>query len=251
LRRQIAYQRKLTRLLGWSDGLRFRAAMLGARLRLHRRASVRVHPPNLRHPVELRLASTDAEVYGQVLVAEEYAAIVDQSARIIVDCGANIGLTSAYLLSRLPQARVLAIEPFPANAELCRRNLAPYGDRASVIEAAVWSHCTWLVLDHVEGQDWGVQVRPARPGERGAIEAIDLPSLGLDRIDILKIDIEGSEAVLFADAADRWLPTVKNIAIELHGPECEQRFQAAMAGYRYTLSRSGELTVCRGIVRAA
>jgi FkbM family methyltransferase len=245
---QAHYQRRLTRKLGWRYALRFRGAMLGARLGWYDGAPLRLHPPNLLHPIELRIGSTDADVYGQVLVDEQYAVVADGYAvEVIVDCGANVGYTSAYLLSRFPQARVVAIEPFPANALLCRRNLAPYGSRATVIEAAVWSHCTRLVLDHAGGKEWGVGVRAARQGEAGEIEAIDLPSLGLNRIDILKIDIEGSEAELFAKNTDRWLPSVSNIAIEFHGAECERQFRTAMADYRYVESRSGDLTICRGI----
>ena len=246
---QIAYQRKLTRLLGWRDAVRFRASALAARLGWHTRNSIRLHPPTLLHPVELRLASTDAEVYGQVATDEEYAAVADRAALTIVDCGANVGLTSAYLLTRLPAAHVIAIEPFAANAEMCRRNLAPYGNRAKVIQAAVWNRCTRLALDYTDGNDWGVKVRQSRPGEVGEIEAIDLPSLGLERIDILKIDIEGSEADLFSETVEAWLPTVSNIAIELHGPQCENRFRDAMADYDYALTYCGQLTICRGIKR--
>jgi FkbM family methyltransferase len=249
--RQAEYQRGLTRMLGWRYALRFRGAMLGHRLGWHDGVSVRLHPPNLLHPIELRLASTDAEVYEQVLADEQYAAVADINAvGVIVDCGASAGYTSAYLLSRFPQARVVAIEPYPANAALCRRNLAPYGSRAAVIEAAIWRQCTRLVLDHSGGNEWGVRVRAARPGETGEIEAIDLPSLGLDRIDLLKIDIEGSEADLFAGDTDRWLPSVSNIAIEFHGNACEQQFRIAMAAYRWVESQSGELTICRGITVA-
>jgi len=244
---QLAYQRKLTRLLGRTQALRFRAAMIAARLGLSSSETIALHPPNLMHPVALRLDSTDAEVYGQVITEEEYAPILDAGARTIVDCGANIGLTSAWFLSRLPEAQVIAIEPFPANAELCRRNLAPYGARARVIEAAVWNRCTSLVLDYSGGSEWGVRVRPARPGEAGEIAAIDIPHLGLPWIDILKIDIEGSEEDLFAEAEQTWLPTVCNIAIELHGPGREQVFFDALSRYRYVLSRSGELTICRGL----
>ncbi len=104
-----------------------------------------------------------------------------------------------------------------------------------------------MVLDHAGGNEWGVRVRAARAGEIGGIEAIDLPSLGLNRIDLLKIDIEGSEANLFAEGSDRWLPHVSNIAIELHGNECEERFHNAMSNYCYTLLHSGELTICRDI----
>ncbi len=243
----VAYQHELTRKLGWRYALHFRSAMLARRVGWHDGVSLKLHPANLLHPIELRINSTDADVYRQVLVEEEYAAVADEHVGTIVDCGANVGYTSAYLLSRFPDAQVVAIEPFPANAELCRRNLAPYGRRATVIEAAVWSHSGRLALDHAGGNEWGVRVRAARAGESGEIEAIDLPSLGLNRIDLLKVDIEGSEANLFADGTDRWLPHVSNIAIELHGSECEERFHSAMANYRYTLSHSGELTLCQEI----
>ena len=245
--RQIAYQNELTRKLGWRYALHFRSAMLARRVGWHDGVSLRLHPANLLYPIELRINSTDADVYRQVLIEEEYAPVVDGHVKTIVDCGANVGYTSAYFLSRCPDAQVVAIEPFPENAELCRRNLAPYGRRATVIEAAVWSHSGRLVLDHAGGNEWGVRVRAAQAGETGGIEAIDLPSLGLNHIDLLKIDIEGSEANLFADGTDRWLPNVSSIAIELHGDDCEERFRSAMARFRYTLSHSGELTVCHGI----
>ena len=244
---QIAYQQELTRKLGWRYAIRFRSAMLAKRVGWHDGVSLKLHPANLLHPIELRINSTDVDVYRQVLVEEEYGAAADGHMGTIVDCGANVGYTSAYLLSRFPDARVVALEPFPANAELCRRNLAPYGQRATVIEAAVWSHGGRLVLDHAGGNEWGVRVRAARAGEIGEIEAVDLPSLGLNRIDLLKIDIEGSEANLFGGGTERWLPHVSNIAIELHGDECAERFSRAMANYSYTLSHSGELTICREI----
>lgn len=244
---QVAYQHELTQKLGWRYALCFRGAMLARRVGWHDGVSLKLHPATLLHPIELRINSTDADVYRQVIIDEEYAVVADEQVEFIVDCGANVGYTSAYLLSRCPNAQVVAIEPFPANAELCRRNLAPYGRRAQVIEAAVWSRRGRLVLDHGGGNEWGVRVRAARVGEVGMIEAIDLPSLGLSRIDLLKIDIEGSEANLFADGTDRWLPSVSTIAIELHGRECEERFRKAMARYSYMSSHSGELTICREI----
>ena len=245
--RQIDYQRHLAHLLGWRHGLRYRATMLGRRFGWGDGTTMRIHPAGLLYPIDLRIGTTDADVYRQIFLEQEYAAIVDPAARVIVDCGANVGYTSAYLLSRMPDARVVAIEPFPANAALCRRNLAPYGSRATVIEAAIWSRCTRLVLDHPGGNEWGVQVRAARPGETGELEAIDIPSLGLGQIDILKVDIEGSEADLFGEGTEGWLPDVRSIAIELHGAACERVFEAAMAGYASERSQSGELMICRGI----
>ena len=130
----------------------------------------------------------------------------------------------------------------------CSRNLLPYGDRARVHQAAVWAADTNLVLDHVyAGHEWAVKVRLAQPGEAASAQGLSIPSLTPGEIDILKIDVEGSEVELFGDTAETWLPRVRNIAIELHGKTCRDVFFARMSGYSYDPSEAGELTVCRNI----
>ena len=73
--------------------------------------------------------------------------------------------------------------------------------------------------------------------------------VGVERIDFLKIDIEGGELVLFAEAYRGWLDCTTDIAIELHGDECERALIGALADYAYTVERSGELTICSDITR--
>jgi FkbM family methyltransferase len=255
---QWQYQRKLSGLLGWRAGLHFRARMsAGGLLGLDVKDEIRVASPVLHHPVHLRIPTSDAEVFGQVIRHQEYRPVADATpgARVIVDCGANAGFTSAYLLSRFPEAQVIAIEPFAENAALCRRNLAPYGSRATVIEAAIWSHSCRLVVAHHAGNEWAVQVRTAREGEAGDVDGVDIPSLGLRAIDILKVDIEGAECEMFGEGAESWIPTARTIAIELHGPGCAAVFGAAMArvraaGHAFRQFESGELTVCADIAAA-
>lgn len=207
----------------------------------------------LKHDVYGRIKTTDFDTFYQVFIDEQYSITLGLSPITIVDCGANVGYTSAYFLSQFPAAHVISIEPFPANVDLCRRNLEPYGARASVHAAAIWSAPRTLEVNGVEGKEWGVKVRVPASGDGSRIEAIDIPSLGLERIDLLKIDIEGSEIELFRDGnAAGWLPTVKNIVIELHGPECEEVFFAALRDYEYDLSSAGELTLCTNLrLRAA
>lgn len=246
MRAQWAYQSRLAQHVGFANALRMRALGFVERRPGHR-AEIAIQPPGLRHPVRLRVASTDPETYHQVLVEEQYGPLLDLRPEVIVDCGANAGFTSAYFLSRLPRARVVALEPFPDNAALCRRNLAPYGDRAELREAAVWSHACRLVLDGHGGHEWGVQVRPARAGEEGGVAALGIADLGLPRIDLLKIDIEGSEEPLFSEGAEAWLPTVGAIAVELHGPACEAAFRRALEPYEGEWSTAGELVIVRGL----
>lgn len=71
---------------------------------------------------------------------------------------------------------------------------------------------------------------------------------GLDRISILKMDVEGAEAVVFAKNYESWLPFVDNIVIELHDHSSFGRASDIVLNAIYcksfNISRYGELTVC-------
>lgn len=157
------------------------------------------------------------------------------SPAFIIDGGANIGAASLYLLNRYPTARVVAVEPDPANLELCRLNLAPYGDRVVLIHGAIWKSEGRLTLE-TGRQEW---VSSVRDDPSGSIEAFTMPSLiakAGGRVDLLKLDIEGGESAIFGPNASEWLPSIRNIAIELHGEDHKARFFAALADYRFDLS---------------
>jgi FkbM family methyltransferase len=81
------------------------------------------------------------------------------------------------------------------------------------------------------------------------VDAVTMDDLiseaGAEVIDILKIDIEGAEIEVFGNGSLEWLPRVRNIVIELHGQAAKQVFLTAIESEGMTLSRSGELTVCR------
>jgi Methyltransferase small domain len=56
---------------------------------------------------------------------------------LIVDLGANIGVTAIWLARRYGCDRLVAVEPVPANVALARRNLAANGLPFELHEAAV------------------------------------------------------------------------------------------------------------------
>jgi len=193
--------------------------------------------PRYPHPIFIRGGqSSDAVALYEVLVTQEYALTAElETSPLIIDGGANIGVASLYFLNRYPRARVIAVEPDPANLELCRMNLAPYGNRVTLIHGAIWKSGGRLTLE-MGRQEWLSRVRD---DQSGSIEAFTIPSLmehGDGKIDLLKLDIEGSEGEVFGPDAREWLPRVRNIAIELHGEENKARFLAALIGYRYDLS---------------
>lgn len=208
------------------------------------------------YPLLCRANTTDILVFDQIFVEREYQSLDHlKHPEVIVDCGANVGYSSAYFLSRFPKARLLAIEPDNDNFEVLALNLAPFGNRAQAMKAAVWSHCAQLTLDEStfrDGAEWSRQVRECRPGERG-FGAIDIGTLleenHIARVSLLKMDIEGAEAVVFSCNFQSWIDRIDNIAIELHDDspfgDARGAFRSAIEGRGFRIYQAGELTICQ------
>ena len=208
-----------------------------------------------RHPVFVRPGSSDAGVLLQVFGERQYGCVGAEAppVRTIVDGGGNVGLTTAYLLGRYPQARAALVEPDAANLAVARRTLAPYGGRVQLVQAALWPDATplRLVRAAAPGGEWAVRAEPCPPGlapdSAGVTLAEVFDRAGFAAVDLLKLDIEGAEAELFAPAArpERWLPRVRRLVIELHGPECASVVGAAVRPFAPATEARGELTVFR------
>jgi FkbM family methyltransferase len=229
------------------------AALNLVRIRLGTRAKVyEIRVPRWPHPVYVRGgSSSDTFVLYEIFVTDEYAHVGDLgSPKFIIDGGANIGLVSVYFLNLYPTARIVAVEPDAETMELCRKNLAGYADRVTTFQGAIWSSAGKLSFQ-AGIQEWDNSVRSPREGESGSIEASTIPSLialgGGGAVDLLKLDVEGAEREIFGPSAQDWLPSVKNIVIELHGPDCEGRFFSAMEPYEYEKSNRDNVCVCRDI----
>lgn len=216
----------------------------------------RVRPRQVSGSLTVRLrGSSDLDCFNQMFVAEEYAALRDlANVRLILDLGANAGFASAYFLNCFPDCQVVAVEPDDRNVAICESNLRAYGGRVRILHGAVWSECTRLRLSRGtfgDGRDWATQVAAPAEGEQGEIQAWDVASIiemtGLPAVDLLKIDIEGAELEVFSESARSWLPRIRNICMELHGPDCEEAFFRALANFDYELERSGEYTICRNL----
>lgn len=206
-------------------------------------------------PLHFRPHESDLMTLWQTLGAREYylgrcpqaATITSAYAQalavgrtpVIVDAGANIGGASLWFSQVYPQARIFAVEPDPANAELCRLNTR--GRNVEVVEAAIGSKPGSVSL--VAGDAaWGIQT--ARGGD---IPIVTVPQILAQVRDpvllIAKIDIEGFEADLFAADTD-WIAEATALYIEPHdwmlpGRGSSLAFRAAI-GPEFELLISGE-----------
>jgi FkbM family methyltransferase len=206
----------------------------------------------LKHPVYLRTKSTDRWVFREIFIWREYECLDWlKTASLIIDCGANVGYSSAYFLSRFPGATVIALEPDSANFKLLQKNVAPYGNRCRTINAAVWPERASLAIDPTPYRGGGENARVVRlsADNEDQVSAITIPEVlgdsGFVRISLLKVDIERSELELFRADSCAWLQQVDTVIIELHDEECEAVFYQAAKTYNFECSRHGALTVAR------
>src|SRR5262249_11514053 len=196
-----------------------------------------------------RVHSSDINVLQQVFLRGEYDCVSQETnVEFIVDCGANIGCTSAFFLGKYPKSKIVAIEADAGSIDICRRNLEPYGSRARIVHGGVWPRSEPLMV--VRGAaEFGFSVRPCRSGEPKEIDAVSLIEIAgqspSKRIDILKIDIEGSEAEIFSSGFEPWLTRTGTVVIETHGPECREVFLQAARSCGFQVKSAGSVMVAR------
>ena len=67
--------------------------------------------PGIQSPVNLRLNTSDIPTFEKIFVHLEYQVdrIIDP--KVIIDAGANIGLSAIYFSNKYPSANIIAIEP--------------------------------------------------------------------------------------------------------------------------------------------
>jgi len=135
-------------------------------------------------------------------------------APVILDCGANIGISVLNYRRRHPMASITAFEPDPFAAKALRRNLSVNraGD-VRVVEAAVWTEAGTGPF-FVEGADGG-RMQSGETGSTITVECVDLKDFLSGPVDLIKMDIEGAEFKVIPHIADR-LSLVGNLVVECH-----------------------------------
>jgi len=200
----------------------------------------RLEVPGCRGAVYLRPQATDGLVLRQVVGQQEYAPVASWPAlTTVLDLGANVGLTSWWILQHHPEARIAVVEPDPENLAVARRTLRPWREQLSFWPVGIWPTETDLVLERGQFRDggaWAYQVRPAGTHEPGTLAALRIDQicdqLGWSRVDFLKMDIEGAETeVLSGDTVRDWLPRVRRLAVECHDAAAIAALQMALSRY--------------------
>jgi len=219
--------------------LYYRLKLVGARSR--------VRVPGLAATLIVRRGTSDRSYFRKIFVSREYdpPRALPESATFIIDGGANVGYAAVFFAVRYPEARVVAIEPEPANFEILSANCAAYPN-ITPIRAALWGSTGRVRITDPHAASGAARVA-AVAGEGVEVPALTTTDImrrfGADRVSVLKLDIEGAEDELFGDADVSWLAQVDCLMIELHGwmiPGSGEAFERAVAGHPFRRTRYGE-----------
>lgn len=184
-------------------------------------------------------------LYEEIFTRRSYisddCAIPRGGSPVVVDVGANIGLFTLFALRENARARVFALEPAPSAYALLEKNLAS--------TSAV---CLPWLLREASGKPATLHCYPDAPGEStanprerqrqkqrlaaqpGAPPAVPSEALacrvplathtltdlfrqyGLERVDLLKVDVEGDECRVLHGISPRCWARIRRAVIEVH-----------------------------------
>jgi FkbM family methyltransferase len=208
-----------------------------------------VNHPSLDHAVYLRSRSSDVSTFWQVVSLDEYRMPPALAPSVIIDAGANIGLSTAIFASRYPNSSIIALEPDSENFDRLKKNTKDY-QNVTCLNVAIWYESTSLPWVDVGLGNVGYRLASTLSSDmaatpRGSIQAWSVPDLlsklKLLSVSILKMDIEGAEVAVLT-RNNMWLSQVETLVVEFH----DFKIRETLDGYEHLQSgfetkwRSGE-----------
>lgn len=193
---------------------------------------------SLKHPFKLRRCPSHVDGLIQNVFRREYDRwLGGLKPGVIVDAGAYIGDLTCHWATKYPEARIIALEPNPPSHEFTMLNTAVYGPRITVLNAglgAIEGRCG------LSGSEMGAHLVLSGSSVESSVEVttIDaiLASQNIEQIDLLKMDIEGSEADVLANATG-WIAKVKVLVVEFHGEAIERDCIAQLSSHGFDYRR--------------
>lgn len=184
--------------------------------------------------IAMRSQGCDWDVFDQVFLEKCYRPPADFTPRFIVDAGAHIGLATVSFAARYPNASVVSIEPNEENFKLLVSNTRQFPN-VKPLRGALWAKESQQIrIKDSEAASWAMRVEEGSGNLQGYTVAQLLRESGFPRIDLLKIDIEGTEYdILHDDSCQQWLEAVDMLMIELHDhitPGCSMELCRRLGG---------------------
>lgn len=187
------------------------------------------------YPFEIQLRSSftievksfhDLVTYWVIFCRQEYP--IPQDAQTIIDLGGNIGVFTLWAAMNSPKASILAVEPYPETfhrltSQIKKNNLE---ESVATLQVGVAGSSGYGWMDACCEISQSIGLSQANDS---TTQALQVKTLSLDelvsyacdkwsskQIDLLKIDIEGSEHDAVHHSSIETLRKVRNLVLEYH-----------------------------------
>jgi len=159
--------------------------------------------------------------FRDIYVEENYKFNTNSESPVIIDCGANLGLSTIYFSNLFPASKIFSFEPDAEIFKLLSKNISVFNkNNVELRNEAVWINDSEIQMSN-DGADGGSLVYS---NKSSIVKAIRLKEFlnNFKKIDMLKIDIEGAETEVILDCKDS-LNNVNNLFIEYHSHQSENQ----------------------------
>lgn len=181
--------------------------------------------------------------YLEILKEEIYKFKTTNERPVIIDCGANMGVSVLFFAKEYPNATIIAFEPEETIYDVLQKNIVSFQlNNVKLYNKAVWNSVTTLefTTDHGMGGSVTNTFSNQTPTK---VETVRLADHLNQPVDFLKLDIEGAEYIVLKDC-EHLLKNVQHIFVEYHSfINQEQKLEEVLvmlkrAGFRYHLKQS-------------
>lgn len=164
-------------------------------------------------------------IFWNLFIRGEYKFEATNSPPLILDCGSHIGISVLYFKKRFPKAKITAFEPNPNTFSLLKLNVKQNNLKdINLVNAALTNREGEIDFFVSEGKDiwsWGDSAVINKWYNPKTYKTIKVPSVRLSsfikkRVDLIKLDVEGSEEIVLREISPK-LHIVDQIIIEFHG----------------------------------
>jgi len=182
----------------------------------------------------------------ELFIEEVYKCRFNTDTPVILDCGANIGLSVIYFKKLFPKARVTAFEPDNNLYNNILFNIDSFKlSDVEVVNKGVWKESTTLHFSAGGTLGGTIVENNSNLSNLISIETVRLREYLNTKIDFLKIDIEGAEYEVIKDIKDL-LVNVDNLFLEYHSEGNSPQVLHVMlqwiqeAGFKYHIKNAWE-----------
>jgi FkbM family methyltransferase len=226
---------------------------LGEQLNLLRARRPHNHETNLLNfRVSYRTEGAYRFLVREIFYKGGYVFEAGTDSPVILDCGANIGLATVFFKRLYPNARISSFEADPVTADILRKNV----EQNHLQDVSVYN----VMLSNTEGEhpfytvgegvdNLKMSAHPDRTtNHRKIIVKAGRLSTYFDRpVDLLKLDVEGSEMDVLTDLRNSGkISLVRRMVIEYHHKiggqaSCLAKFLSLLEeeGFEYQISADG------------